>query len=56
MKELFAAAGPRLGVAASLAKLPGFAQIFGFLYKQLSIYRFPISKVATKAKEAVSKD
>ena len=56
VKELFAAAGPRLGFAANVAKLPGFAQAFGFLYKQLSIYRFPISNAATKAKETIGKE
>ena len=43
MRELFGAAGPRLGVLGSMAKLPGFNVIFGLMYDFMSKNRSVLS-------------
>lgn len=55
VRELFGAAGPQLGWAARASKLPGFAELFGLLYKFLARYRYPISDAVVKTKKAVRK-
>ena len=36
VSELFAAAGPRLGLIGTMSKLPGFNIIFGLMYDTIS--------------------
>ena len=63
MRELFAAAGPRLGLLGSAAKLPGFNVLFGLMYDFMSKNRcaslgavpqpLPLCKFATPSPTAL---